>query len=74
MSEPILEVTDLNVRFSTPDGNVHAVRDASFCINASECLGVVGESGSGKSQLFMATIGLLLISQRRINSASKYRT
>jgi peptide/nickel transport system ATP-binding protein len=56
---PILEVKDLNVRFWTPDGEVHAVRNMSFAINAGECLGVVGESGSGKTQAFLATIGLL---------------
>ena len=55
MAEPILEVKDLDVRFATPDGEVHAVRNASFDVRVAECLGVVGESGSGKSQLFLAT-------------------
>src|SRR6185295_13125121 len=59
MAATILEVKNLNVNFTTPDGAVHAVRNANFTIHESECLGVVGESGSGKSQLFMATIGLL---------------
>ncbi len=59
MAGPILEAKDLDVRFATPDGEVHAVRNASFAIGEGECLGVVGESGSGKSQLFMAAIGLL---------------
>ncbi|MBV9044257.1 MAG: ABC transporter ATP-binding protein, partial [Alphaproteobacteria bacterium] len=59
MAEPILEVAHLDVRFATPDGEVHAVKDANFTIDEGECLGVVGESGSGKSQLFLATIGLL---------------
>ncbi len=59
MSAPIFEVSNLDVRFSTPDGAVHAVRNANFTIDEGECLGVVGESGSGKSQLFLATIGLL---------------
>jgi oligopeptide/dipeptide ABC transporter ATP-binding protein len=72
MTGPILEVTNLNVKFTTPDGMVHAVKDASFYINESECLGVVGESGSGKSQLFMATIGLLSANGTATGSV-KYR-
>ena len=56
----LLEIKDLDVRFATPDGEVHAVKNASLDIDAGECLGVVGESGSGKSQLFLAALGLAL--------------
>ena len=55
----LLEITGLNVHFATPDGDVHAVKNASLSIGESECLGIVGESGSGKSQLFLAAFGLL---------------
>ena len=41
----LLEVENLNVRFATPDGEVHAVRDLSFSLEQGETLGIVGESG-----------------------------
>jgi oligopeptide/dipeptide ABC transporter ATP-binding protein len=55
----LLEIANLNVHFATPDGDIHAVKDASLTIQPGECLGVVGESGSGKSQMFLAALGLL---------------
>jgi peptide/nickel transport system ATP-binding protein len=57
MAEPILEVEQLNIRFRTPVGEVHAVRDVSFSMGR-EKLAIVGESGSGKSQTGRAILGL----------------
>jgi oligopeptide/dipeptide ABC transporter ATP-binding protein len=56
---PAFHLDNLNVSFSTPEGDVHAVRNLSLAVAPGECLGVVGESGAGKSQAFLAALGLL---------------
>ena len=58
-TDALLEVEDLNVRFPTEDGVVHAVRGVSFALRPGEVLGIVGESGSGKSVTSLAIMGLL---------------
>ena len=41
---PLLEVDRLNVRFSTPEGEVAAVNELSFTLAAGQSLGIVGIS------------------------------
>jgi peptide/nickel transport system ATP-binding protein len=57
MTNPLLEVEDLRVRFHLRTGIVEAVRGVSFRLGR-ERLGIVGESGSGKSQTGRAILGL----------------
>ncbi|MEX5261776.1 dipeptide ABC transporter ATP-binding protein [Kocuria sp. CPCC 205263] len=56
---PLLEVENLAVAFSTMNGPVQAVREASLTLREGRTLAIVGESGSGKSTTAMSVIGLL---------------
>jgi peptide/nickel transport system ATP-binding protein len=58
MSEPLLEVEDLRVRFRTRTGIVEAVRGIGFTVGR-ERLGIVGESGSGKTMTGRAILRLV---------------
>ena len=56
---PLLEIKDLAITFSTPEGPVYAVRNAHLSIMPGETVAIVGESGSGKSTTALSAIGLL---------------
>ncbi|MFE0578565.1 ABC transporter ATP-binding protein [Streptomyces sp. NPDC058874] len=58
MADPLLEVRDLRVTFTTPRGTVRAVDSVGFTVEAGRTLGIVGESGSGKSVTSLAVMGL----------------
>jgi len=57
--DPLLEVDDLWVEFSSSSGRVHAVNGVSFEVQPHETLGIVGESGCGKSVTSLAIMRLL---------------
>jgi peptide/nickel transport system ATP-binding protein len=56
---PLVEVSDLSVKFVSREATVHAVNNVSFTANRGEVLCILGESGSGKSVTLRTLIRLL---------------
>ena len=59
VSEPLLAVEGLQVRFWTERGTIYAVNGISFDVDRGGTLGIVGESGCGKSVTALALLGIL---------------
>ena len=55
----MLEIENLETRYSTEGGDVYAVNNVSVSIDEQETLGLVGESGCGKTTLAKSIIKLL---------------
>jgi len=59
MNRPLLEVSDLRVRFPAGKRAREAVAGISYAVAEGRTLGVVGESGCGKSVTALALMGLV---------------
>src|SRR5438874_7549869 len=59
MSQPLLELRDLNVAFNTERGQIRPVRDVSYSIFPGQTMSVVGESGCGKSVTALTILRLI---------------
>ena len=57
--EPLLQVRDLQVRFTGGGRRVHAVNGLTYQLRAGRTLAIIGESGSGKTVSSRALMGLL---------------
>lgn len=58
-NQPLLEMRDVKVTFTTSTGVVDAVRGMNMTIYPGQKIAIVGESGSGKSTAAMSILGLL---------------
>ena len=59
MTEPIISVRGLTVRYRTRDAESYAADDVSFDLFPGKVLALVGESGSGKTTAGMALLRIL---------------
>src|SRR5436305_212484 len=59
VSDTLVDVRDLTVRFATDDGPVMALNGVDFSVAAGEVMTILGESGSGKSVTLRALMRLL---------------
>jgi len=59
MTEPILDIEDLNISFYTRAGEIPAVMDFSMRVMPGETMGLVGESGCGKSTVSLGIMRYL---------------
>ncbi len=73
MSEPVLTIRDLAVRFGTKRGIAEVVNGISYDLHAGETLAIVGESGSGKSVGVLAIMGLLAQPPAAVSGSVRYR-
>jgi oligopeptide transport system ATP-binding protein len=55
----LLKVNNLETKFFTDEGTVHAVNGISYQLEEGECLGIVGESGCGKSVSMLSVMRLV---------------
>jgi oligopeptide/dipeptide ABC transporter ATP-binding protein len=68
MSEPLLDIHNLAIRFSTYQGTVQALEGVCLRVERGEILGLVGETGCGKSVLAKSVLRLIADPPGRITA------
>jgi peptide/nickel transport system ATP-binding protein len=70
VTNTLLDVDNLSISFDTDEGELEAIDNISFSIQAGETVGLVGESGCGKSVTAHSIIRLLPQPMGRISQGS----
>ncbi len=58
MSEPVIDLKNVNLKLGSGASAVHVLKDVDLEIAGGEAIGIVGPSGSGKTTLLMVLAGL----------------
>lgn len=74
MSEPLLEIKDLVVKFHTMDATIEAVNGVSLSVDVGETLGLVGETGAGKTTTALSILNLIQSLRARSSRAKSCST
>lgn len=61
MSKALLDLTQLGMRFPTPNGEFIALKNVNLQINKGEFISLIGHSGCGKSTVLNLVAGLHLL-------------
>lgn len=59
MIKPLLEISSVDMRFTTPKGTFEALKDVNLKISEGEFVSLIGHSGCGKSTVLNLVGGLL---------------
>ena len=68
----LLELDQLVIDVTGPDGRIRVVDGVSLVVGAGECVALVGESGAGKTLTARAGLGLLPPSVRLVSGAVRW--
>ncbi|MGE4219812.1 MAG: dipeptide ABC transporter ATP-binding protein [Alphaproteobacteria bacterium] len=71
--DELLSVEGLRIAFRLPEGEVEAVRGASFTVPVGGTVALVGESGAGKSTVAQAVMGILPANARISGGHMRFR-
>jgi putative ABC transport system ATP-binding protein len=69
VTDPIIELTDLDLRLGKGAVAVHILKGATLSVERGRSVGIVGPSGSGKSTLLMVMAGLERVQNGRVRVA-----